>query len=187
MNLVNTAFEEVKIVEPKVYKDERGYFFESYSKKKFLDLGLDYDFLQDNYSLSMEAGTLRGLHFQNYPDAQTKIARVTNGAILDVVVDIRKGSPTFGKHLTTILSADNFRQIIIPKGFAHGILTLVPNTQISYKVDGYYSGKNERVVLWSDPFLDIDWQWNNPILSDKDKNAPLLKDSDSNFIYGEMI
>ncbi len=187
MKLIDTALKEVKIIEPKVFNDERGYFLESYSKKKFADIGLKYDLLQDNHSLSVEAGTLRGLHFQNSPDAQTKIVRVCAGAVLDVVVDIRKGSPTFGKHISAILSADNFRQIIVPRGFAHGVLTLVPNTQLLYKVDSYYSVENDRSVLWSDPFLDIDWQWNNPILSDKDKNAPLLKDSDSNFIYGEMI
>ncbi len=185
MKIIKTKLEGVVILEPKVFGDHRGFFMESYSKKILKDLGLNFDFVQDNHSLSVEAGTLRGLHFQTSPMAQTKIVRTATGAILDVVVDIRKGSPTYGKYISALITADNFRQIIVPRGFAHGVLTLVPNTHLLYKVDNYYSPKHDRSIRWNDPEININWEWSNPILSDKDKNAPLLKDVDNNFIYGE--
>lgn len=187
MKIIKTKLDGVVILEPKVFGDHRGFFQESYSKRTFEDLGLNYDLIQDNHSLSVEAGTLRGLHFQSAPKAQTKIVRALTGAILDVVVDIRKGSPTYGEHITAVLSADNHRQIIVPKGFAHGVLTLVPNVHLLYKVDEFYSPENDRAIVWNDPELNIDWHWTNPILSDKDEKASLLKDVDNNFEYGVNV
>jgi len=184
MEIIKTNLEGVLILEPKRFGDERGFFQESYSKRTFERLGINYDLIQDNHSLSVEAGTLRGLHFQTSPKAQTKIVRAITGAILDVVVDIRKNSPTYGKHISAILTADNNRQIIVPKGFAHGVLTLVPNVHLLYKVDEFYSPEHDRCIKWDDPELNINWNWSNPILSEKDANAVLLKDSDNNFEYG---
>jgi dTDP-4-dehydrorhamnose 3,5-epimerase len=183
MKLIKTKLDGVVILEPKVFKDHRGFFMESYSKRVYEELGLDYNLVQDNHSLSIEAGVLRGLHYQKHPKAQTKIVRVASGAVLDVVVDIRKGSPTYGEWISVILSADNFRQIVVPKGFAHGILTLVPNTHLLYKVDEFYSPENDRAIRWNDPDLNIEWNWSNPILSEKDKNAPFLKEAEINFEY----
>lgn len=182
---METEIEGVYILEPTVFEDCRGFFMESYNKKDFEEIGLYYDLVQDNHSLSIKAGILRGLHFQLNPKAQTKIVRCLSGAIYDVVVDIRKGSPTFGKWISFILTPDNKRQIVVPKGFAHGILTLVPNTEILYKVDEYYSPKHDRSIRWNDPDLNIKWPVSNPILSEKDANAPLLKDilDEINFEY----
>jgi dTDP-4-dehydrorhamnose 3,5-epimerase len=180
---IETGLEGVYILEPTVFRDHRGYFFESYSKRDYEELGLELEFVQDNHSFSREAGVLRGLHYQKEPMAQTKVVRVVSGAILDVVVDIRKGSPTFGKWISAILTGDNFRQIVVPKGFAHGILTLVPNTHLLYKVDQFYSPEHDRAIRWDDPELGIEWNWDNPILSEKDRNAPLLRDADINFYY----
>jgi len=185
MKLIKTKLDGVVVLEPKVFKDHRGFFMESYSKIVYEELGLNYDLVQDNHSLSIEAGVLRGLHYQKNPKAQTKIVRVANGAVLDVVVDIRKNSPTFGEWISVLLTADNFRQIVVPKGFAHGILTLVPNTHLLYKVDQFYSPEHDRGIRWDDPEIGIEWNWSNPILSEKDANAPLLKDADINFVYGE--
>lgn len=184
---IKTKFDEVFILEPLVFEDHRGFFMESYNKKEFEEIGLKYDFVQDNHSLSVSSGVLRGLHFQLNPMAQTKLVRVLSGVIYDVVVDIRKGSPTFGKWEGYILSSENKRQILVPKGFAHGVLTLVPNTQVMYKVDEYYSPEHDRSIRWDDPDLNISWPISNPILSDKDKNAPLLKDilDEINFEYKE--
>ena len=158
---------------------------ESYNKKDFEEIGLDFDLIQDNHSLSVEAGVLRGLHFQLAPKAQTKIVRVLSGAIYDVVVDLRKGSPTYKKWQGFILSSSNKRQIVVPKGFAHAVLTLVPNTAIMYKVDEYYSPELDRSLRWNDPELGIDWPVSQPILSQKDEKAPLLKDliDEINFEY----
>ena len=184
MKIIKTKLDGVVILEPKRFGDNRGFFQESYSKKVWDELGLKFNFVQDNHSLSKEAGTLRGLHYQTAPKAQTKVVRVVTGAILDVVVDIRKGSPTYGKWISAILTADNNRQIVVPKGFAHGILTLVPDTHLLYKVDEFYSPENDRALRWNDPDLNIEWQWSDPILSEKDANAPFLKDIDNNFEYG---
>jgi dTDP-4-dehydrorhamnose 3,5-epimerase len=186
LKIIKTKLDGVVILEPKVFGDSRGFFQESYSKRVFEGLGLNYELIQDNHSLSVEAGTLRGLHYQTSPKAQTKIVRAITGAILDVVVDIREGSPTYREHISVILSADNHRQIIVPKGFAHGVLTLVPNVHLLYKVDEFYSPQNDRCIRWDDPELNIDWNWSSPILSEKDANAPFLKDVDNNFIYGEI-
>ncbi|RLQ05540.1 dTDP-4-dehydrorhamnose 3,5-epimerase [Geobacillus stearothermophilus] len=181
VKITETSLPGVLLIEPKVFGDHRGFFMESYNKKLFVEYGLDFDFIQDNHSLSQQAGTIRGLHYQLNPKAQTKLVRVTRGAIYDVVVDIRKGSPTFGKWQGFILSADNKRQLLVPKGFAHGFCTLVENTEVQYKVDEYYSPEHDRGILWNDPALGIDWPTSNPILSDKDTKHPLLADAEINF------
>ncbi|MNI79214.1 dTDP-4-dehydrorhamnose 3,5-epimerase [compost metagenome] len=137
--------------------------------------------MQDNHSFSKDPGVLRGLHYQLNPKAQAKLISVVTGAIYDVVVDIRQDSPTFGHWVGTILSEHNKRQLLVPKGFAHGFCTLVPNTQVFYKVDEYYSPENDRGIIWNDPVLNIDWPTSSPILSDKDQRHPLLKDAELNF------
>lgn len=168
------------IFEPVVHGDHRGYFMESYNENVMKDRGLYFNFIQDNQSLSSEVGVLRGLHYQLNPKAQTKLVRVISGAIYDVIVDIRRNSPTFGQWVGVILSEHNKRQLLVPKGFAHGFCTLVPNTQVLYKVDEYYSPDHDRGILWNDPDLDIDWPISNPVLSDKDQRHPLLKDAEVN-------
>ncbi|RAR42390.1 dTDP-4-dehydrorhamnose 3,5-epimerase [Paenibacillus sp. MDMC362] len=171
----------VTIVEPVVHGDHRGFFMESYNEQIFKEHGIHNNFIQDNHSLSSEPSVLRGLHYQLNPKAQTKLIRVLTGAIYDVVVDIRRNSPTFGQWVGVILSEHNKRQLLVPKGFAHGFCTLVPNTQVLYKVDEYYSPEHDRGILWNDPALGIDWPMSNPILSDKDQRHPLLKDAEMNF------
>ena len=184
MEVRETKLKGVYIFEPKVFRDHRGFFMESFNRRVFENLGFNFDFIQDNHSLSAEAGTLRGLHYQMDPMAQTKLVRVLSGAVLDVVVDIRKGSPTYGQWTGELLTADNFRNILVPKGFAHGVLTLVPNTELLYKVDEYYSPEHDRAIRWNDPELNIQWAWSDPMLSDKDKNAPYLREAENNFSYG---
>jgi dTDP-4-dehydrorhamnose 3,5-epimerase len=181
MKLLRTKFAEVVIFEPDVFGDARGYFMESYNKRHFEQLGISYDFVQDNQSFSARSGVIRGLHYQLNPKAQTKLVRVLTGAIYDVVVDIRKQSPTFGQWAAFVLTEDNNRQLLVPKGFAHGFCTLVPNTRVLYKVDEHYSPEHDRGVLWNDPDLGIDWPVAEPILSDKDRNQPRLKDAENNF------
>lgn len=181
MNKKSLSLEGVYLIDPVVHGDNRGFFMESYNEQAFKLNGIHHHFIQDNHSLSAETGVLRGLHYQLNPKAQTKLVRVLSGAIYDVIVDIRKNSPTFGQWVGVILSEDNKRQLLVPKGFAHGFCTLVPNTQVLYKVDEYYSPENDRGILWSDPSLDIDWPTTNPILSDKDRRHPLLKDAEINF------
>ena len=183
LNIIKTELDAVIILEPKVFGDNRGWFMESFSHKIFKELGLNLNFVQDNHSYSAIKGTLRGLHFQNNPMAQTKLVRCTRGKILDVVVDIRKGSPTYKKWIAVELSQENKKQLLIPKGFAHGFVTLTNDVEVQYKVDEYYSKEHDRSIRFDDPEIGIDWGIENPILSDKDKNAPLLKDSDCNFIY----
>ncbi|MEH7238316.1 dTDP-4-dehydrorhamnose 3,5-epimerase [Bacillus sp. JJ1562] len=183
MRKIPTKLKDVFILEPDVYGDHRGFFMESYNLNKFTKLGIDFDFKQDNHSLSKEAGTIRGLHYQLPDKAQTKLVRALTGAIYDVVVDIRKGSPTYGEWVGVILSESNKRQILVPKGFAHGICTLVENTQIMYKVDEYYSPEHDRGIVWNDPTLNIEWPVKNPILSEKDQSLPLLKDAENSFLY----
>jgi dTDP-4-dehydrorhamnose reductase/dTDP-4-dehydrorhamnose 3,5-epimerase len=183
MNIVKTNVEDVIIIEPKVFADHRGWFTETYSKEKFKELGIDIDFIQDNHSLSAQKGTLRGLHFQLNPKAQTKLVRCTKGKILDVAVDIREGSPTYKKWIAVELSEENKKQLLVPKGFAHGFITLTDNVEVQYKVDEYYSPENDRSIRFDDPDISIDWGIDNPILSEKDLNAPMLSESDSNFKY----
>lgn len=181
MDVKETKLIGVYLIEPAVFGDNRGFFMESYNAEKFNSAGLNFNFVQDNHSLSVETGVIRGLHYQLNPKAQTKLVRVVAGAIYDVVVDIRKSSPTFGQWQGVILSAENKRQLLVPKGFAHGFCTLVPNTEVLYKVDEFYSPEHDRGILWNDPALAIDWPTSKPILSDKDRKHPLLKDAEINF------
>ncbi|MHA7579449.1 dTDP-4-dehydrorhamnose 3,5-epimerase [Paenibacillus vandeheii] len=174
---LNDAF----LLDPVVLGDTRGFFMESYNEQIMQTLGIRYNFVQDNQSLSVETGVLRGLHYQLNPKAQTKLIRVLSGAIYDVILDIRRNSPTFGQWIGVILTEHNKRQLLVPKGFAHGFCTLVPNTQVLYKVDEYYSPENDRGILWSDPALGIDWPTSSPTLSDKDQRHPLLQDAEINF------
>lgn len=181
MILKSLLLNEVKLLEPVVHSDQRGFFFESHNESLLKVHGINYNFVQDNQSFSQEAGVLRGLHYQLNPKAQVKLIMVVRGAIYDVVLDIRRDSPTYGQWAGTILSEHNKRQLLVPKGFAHGFCTIVPNTQVFYKVDEYYSPENDRGILWSDPSLNIDWPTSSPILSDKDQRHPLLKDAELNF------
>ncbi|MDE8675361.1 dTDP-4-dehydrorhamnose 3,5-epimerase [Priestia aryabhattai] len=183
MNIIKTKFEDAVLIEPKVFGDHRGFFTESYNKEMFQQNGIDMDFIQDNHSLSQQPGTLRGMHYQLNDRAQTKLVRVTRGAIYDVIVDIRKGSPTYGEWQGFILSADNKRQLLVPKGFAHGFCTIVENTEVQYKVDELYSPEHDRGIAWNDPVLNIDWPFNNPVLSDKDTKHPTLAEADNNFTW----
>jgi dTDP-4-dehydrorhamnose 3,5-epimerase len=178
MKVINTDLEGVVLVEPVVHGDHRGYFTETYNRARMVEAGLDHEFVQDNQSLSAQPGTVRGLHYQLAPKAQTKLVRVVQGAIYDVAVDIRKSSPTFGQWVGVILTADNHRQLLIPKGFAHGFCTLVPNTIVAYKVDEYYSPEHDRGILWNDPALSIPWPTSYPVLSAKDQAHPILHNAE---------
>lgn len=177
MKAISLHLQGAKLLDPVVHGDHRGFFMESYNEKIMHDLGITHHFIQDNQSLSAEPGVLRGLHYQLNPKAQTKLVRVISGAIYDVIVDIRKNSPTFGQWQGFILSEYNKRQLLAPKGFAHGFCTLVPNTQVLYKVDEYYSPEHDRGIAWNDPDLGIDWPIESPVLSKKDTHNPLLKDA----------
>lgn len=183
MNVIVTGLPGLKLIEPDIFGDHRGFFMESYNEIKYRESGIPHTFVQDNHSLSVEAGVLRGLHYQLNPKAQTKLVRVTAGAIYDVVVDIRKGSPTYGKWQGYILSAANKRQLLVPQGFAHGFCTLVPHSEVLYKVDELYSPQDDRGIAWNDPALGIDWPISKPILSDKDSNHPTLAEAELNFIF----
>ncbi|MBD2867967.1 dTDP-4-dehydrorhamnose 3,5-epimerase [Paenibacillus arenilitoris] len=183
MKVNGTNLFGVKMIEPEVFGDHRGYFMESYNELKFFQHGLSYKFVQDNHSLSVDKNVIRGLHFQLEPKGQTKLIRVTAGEIFDVVVDIRKGSPTFGQWQGFILSASNKRQLLVPQGFAHGFCTLVPNCEVQYKVDALYSPEHDRGIAWDDPALGINWPTSNPVLSDKDAKHPVLAEAEINFVY----
>ncbi len=183
MKIIETKLKEVKIIEMDCFGDNRGWFMETYNQKKFNDIGILTTFVQDNHSMSAQKGTLRGLHFQNDPMAQTKLLRCTKGALLDVAVDIRKNSKTYKQWIAVELTEDNKKQIYIPKGFAHGFLTLTDNTEIQYKVDNLYSPEYDRSIAYNDPSIGIKWGDITPILSDKDKKAPFLDESDANFYY----
>ncbi len=179
MNVIKTELEGVLIIEPKVFGDDRGYFFESYNKQKYSECGIDVDFVQDNESMS-SYGVLRGLHYQKAPYAQSKLVRVIEGKVLDVAVDVRKGSATFGKHVAVELSAENKRQLFIPQGFAHGFVVLSEKAVFSYKCDNYYAPNHEGGIIYNDAELNIDWQVpaDKMILSEKDIKLPSLKDAD---------
>ncbi len=181
MRIIQTEIEDVLIIEPRVFGDHRGWFTESYSKKKYEDNGINIEFIQDNHSFSANKGTLRGLHFQTNPKAQTKLVRCTKGKILDVAVDLRKSSATYKKWVSVVLSEENKKQLLIPKGFAHGFLTLTDDVEVQYKVDEYYSPECDRSIKFDDPEIGVDWGIGNPILSEKDLNAPTLAESDVNF------
>ncbi len=185
MNFIRTEIPDVVIIEPKVHGDDRGYFVETFRQDKLEEfLGFKIDFSQDNESKSSR-GVLRGLHYQLPPFSQTKLVRVIAGKVLDVAVDIRKGSPTFGKHVAVELSADNKRQLLVPRGFAHAFVVLEDNTIFAYKVDNYYSPECDRGILFSDEALDIDWKipHNELNLSPKDTVQPKLADTNDIFDY----
>ena len=181
MNFIKTDLEGVYIVEPKVFGDHRGFFMESYSKEAFAKAGLHYDFVQDNHSASTVKGTLRGIHFQRGNKAQAKLVRCTKGAVLDVAVDLRPNSPTYKKWVGVELSAENKRQLLIPRGFGHGFLTLTDDVEFLYKADNYYAPEADGGIRWNDPEIGVEWGVEQPILSQKDENAPLLKDAITDF------
>lgn len=183
MNAVKTKVDGAILLEPDVFGDNRGWFMESYSKKKLAEVGIDVDFVQDNRSFSAEKGTLRGLHCQLNPTAQSKLLTCIRGKILDVAVDIRKGSPTYMQWEAVELSAENKKSFFIPKGCLHGFLTLTDDVEVMYKVDEFYSPADDRSIRYDDPDLGVEWGEITPILSQKDMNAPLLKDSDVEFTY----
>ena len=180
MEIIKTPLEGLLVIKPKIFGDDRGYFFETWSKKSFTEVGLDLDFAQDNQSLSSK-GVLRGLHFQNPPYAQGKLVRVIKGAVLDVALDIRKNSPTYGQYFSIELSEENKTIVWIPPGFAHGFLTLKDNTIFSYKCTGVYNKESEGALLWNDKDLNINWEINNPLVSEKDLVAGNFKDFASKF------
>lgn len=176
MPVIKTDLDSVFIIEPQVFGDSRGWFMETWSKAKFDAAGLHYEFLQDNQSFSAQKGTLRGLHYQINPMAQAKLVRCTRGRLLDVAVDIRQNSPQFAKWVAVELSADNKRQLMIPRGFAHGFITLTDDVEIQYKADNFYAPHFEGNIRWDDPQIGIDWQIQPTILADKDAKAPTLKE-----------
>jgi dTDP-4-dehydrorhamnose 3,5-epimerase len=173
-----TAIPDVKIVKPQRFGDHRGFFSEVYNVEKFAQAGINLNFVQDNHSLSVESGTVRGLHFQSAPFGQDKLIRVVRGRLVDVAVDIRKSSPTYGQHVAVELSAENGLQLLIPIGFAHGFCTVEPNTEVIYKVSGYYSSAHDHGLAWDDPALGINWPVvpEGAVLSDKDRHHPRLAD-----------
>lgn len=181
MNVIETKLPGVVIVEPQVFGDHRGWFMESWSQKTMEAHGLNCDFVQDNQSYTARKGTLRGIHFQQYPMAQTKLVRVTRGAVMDVAVDLRKDSPTYKQWIAVELSAENRKQLLIPQGFGHAFLTLTDDVEFVYKCDNFYSKEHDRNIRFDDPELGVEWGIAEPILSEKDAAAPFLKDSDCNF------
>jgi dTDP-4-dehydrorhamnose 3,5-epimerase len=180
MQVTQTKLSGLLVIDPKVFGDERGYFFESFNEETYMEAGLVERFVQDNESRSGK-GVLRGLHFQEPPYAQGKLVRVARGAVMDVSVDIRKDSPTYGQWVAYELSEHNKRQLWIPAGFAHGFVTLEDDTIFIYKCSNVYKKESESSIRWNDPELNIDWGISNPIVSDKDKTAPLFKDLNSPF------
>jgi len=180
MQVQETEIPGVLLITPKRFGDHRGFFSETYNCRLFEQAGINLPFVQDNQSLSVEKGVLRGLHYQLAPRAQDKLVRVIRGSILDIAVDIRRGSPTFGKHVAAVISQENWQQILVPKGFAHGFVTLEPNTEVVYKVTDYYSPEHERGIIWNDPELGINWEIDisEVILSDRDTKHPRFSDAD---------
>lgn len=187
MKVSQTGFKGLLVIENDVFGDHRGWFTETYSKKKYKDFGIDMEFVQDNQSYSAQKGTLRGIHFQTNPMAQTKLIRCTLGSITDTVVDLRKGSDTYKQWFSIELSAENKKQLLIPKGFGHAFVTNTPDVEVQYKVDEYYSKEHDRSILFNDPEIGINWGIENPILSEKDLKAPFLKDSDANFSIRVLV
>lgn len=171
----------VYLITPDVFEDYRGYYMESYSQRTMKKYGINNVFVQDNHLLSLKKYTIRGIHFQNAPKAQAKLLRCTKGKIFDVAVDLRKASPTYKKYVSLELDAEKKQQIYIPKGFGHICMSLVDDTEVQYKVDELYYPEYDRAIAWNDPEIGIDWRNIEPIVSEKDRNAPYLKDSDVNF------
>jgi dTDP-4-dehydrorhamnose 3,5-epimerase len=183
MKVTNQAIDAVKLIVPRRIADARGYFVESWNRRVFAEIGLDVEFFQDNASFSAGAGTVRGLHFQTPPAVQAKLVRVVRGSIFDVAVDLRRSSPSFGRHVSAVLTAEGGEQLFVPIGFAHGLCTLEPNTEVAYKISGFYSPEHDKGIAWDDPALGIDWplKGSAPILSDKDRALPRLADIVSPF------
>lgn len=186
MQIQQLEIPDIKLLTPPRHGDGRGFFSEIYNRATLAEHGIDLDFVQENFSLSAEQGTVRGLHFQSAPFAQDKLVQVVRGSILDVAVDLRQGSPWFGQHVTAELSADNWSQLLVPVGFAHGFCTLQPDTAVMYRVTGYYSRDHDHGVLWNDPELGIDWpvEASQAVLSAKDQQQPRLDDCAKLFVYG---
>lgn len=176
MKLTKTKLDGVVIIEPDVFGDNRGFFMESWNKKKMEEAGLYYDFVQDNHSKSTVKGTLRGIHFQKDDKAQAKLVRCVKGAVLDVAVDLRENSPTFKQWVGVELSAENKKQLLIPRGFGHGFVTLTNDVEFLYKADNYYAPEADAGIRWNDSDIGVEWGIENPILSEKDKKNPFLKD-----------
>lgn len=184
MKVITTNLSGVKVIKPSVFGDHRGWFMETYNSVQFKESDINIDFVQDNQSFSAAKGTLRGLHYQLAPKAQTKLVRCTRGSIFDVAVDIRKNSPTYSQWFGIELTAENKKQLLIPKGFAHGFMTLTEDAEVQYKVDELYAPDCDRGISWNDPEIGIEWPINvEPVLSEKDSNAPLLKEAENNFTY----
>jgi dTDP-4-dehydrorhamnose 3,5-epimerase len=183
MKIESLAIPDVKLITPNVFRDARGTFCETWNAQAFADAGIDATFVQDNHAASNEPGTVRGLHYQIAPMAQDKLVRVVRGAVCDVAVDLRRGSPTYGRHVKVLLSAENGIEMWVPKGFAHGYVTREPDTVVLYKVTAYYAPGCERGILWNDPRLAIDWglEVSRAILSDKDRALPMLADAEPAF------
>lgn len=190
LKVTTTKLQDVKIVEPVVFADNRGFFTESYSERDFKEAGINIDFIQDNQSLSAQAGVLRGLHFQRGKAAQTKLIRVVTGAVLDLIVDVRKGSPTYKQWEGYIISESNHRQLLVPKGFAHGFVTLTDNVNFLYKCDNYYDASADGGISFKTPELGIEWpiDFDQAITSEKDANQPTFTEfeKDNPFVYGEI-
>ncbi|MDB8874938.1 dTDP-4-dehydrorhamnose 3,5-epimerase [Pediococcus acidilactici] len=190
LKVTTTNLQDVKIIEPAVFGDHRGFFTETYSDRDFKEAGINFDFVQDNQSLSAQAGVLRGLHFQRGKAAQTKLIRVVTGAVLDVIVDVRKGSPTYKQWEGYIISESNHRQLLVPKGFAHGFVTLTDNVNFLYKCDNYYNAEADGGISFKDPELGINWpiDFDMAITSEKDAAQPTFAEfeKDNPFVYGEI-
>lgn len=184
MEVVELGLPGARLVKPRRFGDDRGFFSETYNRRLFAEHGIDHDFVQDNHSLSVTKGTVRGLHYQAPPAAQTKLIRVLTGAIYDVIVDVRRGSPAYGQHVGVRLDTDG-AQLLVPKGFLHGFITLEPDTQVVYKVDDYYSAQADGSIRWDDPDLGIDWGEgaSQAILSDKDAQAPSFGSFQTPFVF----
>lgn len=185
MNVTPLRIPDVKLLEPERFGDQRGFFSETYNRRAFAERGIDLEFVQDSHSLSRSKGTVRGLHYQSPPCAQDKLVRVVRGSILDVAVDLRRGSPTYGRHVAAVISAQAWNQILIPVGFAHGFCTLEADAEIVYKVTNYYSPEHDQGILWNDSDLGIEWPVSEEtaVLSPKDRGLPRLRDVVAPFVY----
>ncbi len=181
MKIIPTKINGVFIIEPKVFEDDRGWFQETYNKEKFIEFGIQADFVQDSHSYTKKKGTLRGLHFQKAPHSQAKFVTCIKGSLLDVAVDLRTDSPTYKQWISVELTEGNKKKLFIPRGFAHGFITLEDDTEFYYKLDNYYNKESEGFIRFNDPEIGIDWGNTNPILIERDATAPFLKDSGANF------